>query len=243
MFKTLVIIPAFNEERNIEKVIAGIKTHYPEMDVLVVNDGSTDKTAFLAKKSGAGVISLPNNLGYGGALQTGFKYAVLKEYDYVIQFDGDDQHDPADLERLHRHLIDEHADIVIGSRFLGKSSFKTGLMKKFAISFFRMLIRRLTGMVITDPTSGFQGLSRKVFGYYSIKGNFPGDYPDADILIHMLKCDCRICEIPVHIRRRAAGKSMHSGLKPIYYFIKVLLSILIIQLRNKYYSRSCEYYE
>jgi len=240
MFKALIIIPAYNEERNIGKVLAGIRDLKIDADVLVVNDGSTDKTEEIALRENAKVISLPYNLGYGSALQTGFKYAVLNEYDYIIQFDGDGQHDPENIKVIINQLLTGEADIVIGSRFLGNCSYNIGYMKKIAIALFRLLIKKLGKAVITDPTSGLQGLTRNVFKYYSMKGNFPSDYPDADILIHMIRCKYRVREIPANIRQRDNGKSMHSGLKPIYYFVKVLLSILVVVLRDKISSRGCE---
>ena len=243
MFDTLIIIPAYNEEKNIRNVIAGIQNLCLDMDILVINDGSNDKTETTIRKAGTDVISLPYNLGYGGALQTGFKYAVSKGYRYVIQFDGDGQHTPEYLKKIYDELKKGDVDIVIGSRFMESGSFRAGTLKKIALAFFRILIRQFTGIRITDPTSGLQGLSRRVFGYYSIKGNFPGDYPDADIIIHMLKCSYKIREIPVIIRQRAEGKSMHSGIKPVYYLVKVFLSILISLLRDKLNRRSSEYYE
>jgi glycosyltransferase involved in cell wall biosynthesis len=233
MFKALIIIPAYNEESNIGKVLAGIRDKNIDADVLVVNDGSIDRTEEIALSENAKVISLPYNLGYGSALQTGFKYAVSKGYDYIIQFDGDGQHDPENIKAIMNELLTGDADIVIGSRFLGNCSLNMGYMKKVAIALFRSLIKKLGKTVITDPTSGLQGLSRNVFKYYSMKGNFPGDYPDADLLIHMTRCKFRVREIPANIRQRDNGRSMHSGLKPIYYFIKVLLSILIFLLREK----------
>mgnify|MGYP005840910999 CR=1 FL=1 len=241
MFNTLVVIPAHNEEKNIGRVLSDIEKMNLEVDLLVVNDGSSDNTAEAARKSGANVVSLPYNLGYGGALQTGFKYAVSRGYTHIIQFDGDGQHDPEDIGIILEKLKSGEADIVIGSRFMGKGSFPIGFMKKTAIMLFRFLIKFTTGARITDPTSGLQGLTRRVFSYYSMKGNFPGDYPDADILIHMIRCKYRVHEFPANIRPRIAGRSMHAGLKPLYYFIKVLLSILIVIMREKILKEGCEY--
>jgi len=240
MFDTLVIIPAYNEEENISKVLSGIHCLSPDADILVINDGSTDKTESIVQNHKCALISLPFNLGYGNALQTGFKYAVAKGYDYIIQFDADGQHDPESIPLIMRELKKNDVDIVIGSRFLDKSPFKLGLSKGLAISFFRLIIKMTTGVKITDPTSGLQGLTKRAFSFYSRKGNFPSDYPDADILIQMLRNSYRIREIPVDIRERNGGKSMHSSLKPIYYCIKVLMSICVVLLRLKFFKESCE---
>lgn len=231
MLETLVIIPAYNEESNILQVISEIKNKNLPLDILVVNDGSTDSTEKVVKTAKVKIISLPFNSGYGAALQTGFKYAAIMGYRYVIQFDGDNQHDPEDITTILRLLYEDKYDIIIGSRFIGDKAFKTGIMKKVAISVFRAIIRSTTGETVTDPSSGLQGLSRRTFHYYAEMGNFPHDFPDADILIHMIRKKYSVIEFPAHIRNRTHGVSMHTGLKPIYYFIKMLVSILVVLLR------------
>jgi len=241
MFDTLVIIPAHNEERSITRVLREIYNLNLDADILVVNDGSTDRTAEIIREEKCNIITLPYNIGYGGALQTGFKYAVARGYDFVVQFDSDGQHDPQDIVIIMDKLKNNEADIVIGSRFKGKGTLKTGFMKKTAISLFRLLIKMFAKTAITDPTSGLQGLTRPVFGYYSARGNFPGDYPDADVLIHMLRCGFRVVEFPANICTRDAGRSMHSGLKPVFYFFKVILSIIVVLLREKIFKEGCEY--
>lgn len=230
----LLIIPAFNEEKNIGKVLAEIQSCYNQrIDILVIDDGSTDNTLYAVSKAGADAIALPYNLGYGGALQTGFKYAVKKDYQYVIQFDGDGQHDSEDIETIIDLLINKHADIVIGSRFLGRGNFQAGRMKKIAIAIFRSIIKITTGLKMTDPSSGLQGLSREAFSYYAKMGNFPPDYPDADILIQMILNGYKIKEFPANIRIRNHGTSMHAGLKPVLYFMKMLVSIMVVLLRSR----------
>lgn len=229
----LLIIPAFNEEKNIKNVLAEIQSCYNYIDILVVNDGSTDNTLRSVQEVKVDIISLPYNLGYGGALQTGFKYAMNKDYRYVIQFDGDGQHDPKDIETIIELLTNGHADIAIGSRFLGRGNFKTGYMKKIAIAIFRLIIRITTGVKITDPSSGLQGLSRDAFIFYAKMGNFPTDYPDADILIQMILNGYKLKEFPANIRIRNHGTSMHAGLRPILYFMKMLVSIMVVLLRYK----------
>lgn len=234
MKECLVIIPAFNEEHNIKKVLKEILEAGLDIDILVVNDGSTDRTQSAAGAAGkVKIVSLPFNLGYGNALQTGFKYAVANGYQYVIQFDADGQHDTDDLRVILSMLKSERADIIIGSRFLGRSTYKVGFLKKTAIYIFRFLIRISTGIKITDPSSGLQGLTYRVFEYYAQMGNFPPDYPDADILIQMILSKYRVCEFPANIRVRNHGAGMHAGLKPVFYIIKMMVSIIVVLLRPR----------
>jgi glycosyltransferase involved in cell wall biosynthesis len=228
----LIIIPAYNEEKNIDKVLKKIISSGIDMDILVINDGSRDNTVDIVKRNNIKVISNPFNLGYGGALQTGFKYAVTKGYQFVIQFDADGQHQVQDILTIKTELEKGEADIVIGSRFIGKGNFKTGFLKKVVIDLMRFLIKASTGTVVTDPTSGLKGLSKRTYTYYSKMGGFPNDYPDADLLIAMLKLKYKIKEVPIDVLQRDFGTSMHSGLKPVIYIMKVLLSIFIVQLRH-----------
>ena len=229
----LIIIPAYNEEKNIGKVLTDIRNFNYDIDIIVINDASKDKTEQVVVEKGEKIINHFFNLGYGGALQTGFKYAVDMGYQYVIQFDGDGQHDPADLQGIIDQLRTGCYDIVIGSRFLVKNSFQVGLAKKLAIALFCLIIRISTREKITDPTSGLQGLNRNSYLYYSRMGNFPDDFPDADTLIHMLKRNFRVKEIPANMKNRAYGQSMHSGLKSISYTFKMLISISVVLLRAK----------
>ena len=236
MTDCLIIIPAYNEEHNIKKVLEDLRESGLDLDILVVNDGSTDRTETIIRAERTkqtDIVSLPFNLGYGGALQAGFKYAVSRGYKYVIQFDADGQHDTGDIKVILSMLRSGRADIIIGSRFLGRSSYKVGFLKKIAFLVFRFLIKVSTGVKITDPSSGLQGLTYRAFEYYSKMGNFPPDYPDADILIQMILSKYRVCEFPANIRERNHGKSMHAGLKPIFYFIKMLVSIIVVLLRPR----------
>lgn len=230
----LIIIPAYNEEKNIGDVITNLRGYNYDIDIIVINDASKDHTEHVVLEKGEKIINHFYNLGYGGALQTGFKYAVEKGYQYVIQFDGDGQHDPKDLQRIIETLKTGYYDIVIGSRFLEKNSFQRSLAKKVAIAIFQMIIRVSTGVKITDPTSGLQGLTRNAFCYYSRMGNFPDDFPDADTLIHMLKRNYRVKEVPAYMKNRRYGQSMHSGLKSIYYTFKMLISISVVLVRAKF---------
>lgn len=230
---TLVIIPAYNEEKNIGAVLRGLQATKIPADILVVNDGSSDKTALVAQENGATIISLITNLGYGGAMQTGFKYAVEKGYKYVVQFDADGQHDPLDAVNILQELKTGGYDIVIGSRFLGQGTLRPGMIKKTAIRIFSFMIKLSTGDKILDPTSGLQGLSRAVFSYYSCTGNYPEDYPDADTLIGSILKGYKLLEIPANMKDRVSGVSMHTGLKTLFYPIKMLVSILVVITRAR----------
>lgn len=233
--KVLVLIPAFNEQKNIAAVVAGIRGAAPGLDILVIDDGSTDATPALAKDSGAVVISMPFNVGYGAALKTGFKYAARNGYEYLIHMDADGQHDPKSIPALLSEIQKGQADVVIGSRFLANAGYPLTLPKRIGIKIFKAIARSVIKQPVTDPTSGFQALDRKAFQFFS--KNYPSDYPDADVIIDAYLSGLRIREIPVFIYPRAFGKSMHSGLKPSYYVFKMFLSILVTLLRKPSGSR------
>ncbi|MBL0389011.1 glycosyltransferase family 2 protein [Tumebacillus sp. ITR2] len=238
----LIVIPGYNEEQNIAKVLTGILAQNLPADILVVDDGSLDKTAQIASSYPVTVISHPYNLGYGAALQTGYKYATAKGYQFVLQFDGDGQHDPINLVNLIAELQKGGVDIVIGSRYLeGGTSFQTGAAKKVGVQFFRRMIQTTTGLKISDPTSGLRGISAAVFNYYAVRDRFPADFPDADMLIEQIFRDYRIREIPAHMRHREAGVSMHAGLKPILYMMKVSLAICVVLLQSKLTKRGAKH--
>ena len=228
----LILIPAFNESKNIGEVLRGIRDMNIEVDILVINDGSTDQTADVVKKADEEIINLPYNLGYGGALQTGFKYAAIKGYQYVLQFDADGQHDSSNIPQILEELRTGNYDIIIGSRFLA-SGVNISLLKRMAILLFRLLIKLFTGNKITDPTSGLQGLTRRAYTHYALMGNYPEDFPDADTLIASMILGFRIKEIPANFRNRYSGKGMHSGLSSGFYLLKMLVSILVVLLRRE----------
>lgn len=228
MNKILIIIPAFNEELNIVKVLDEIRTDVPYMDALVINDASKDGTEKVLKAYGADFISHPYNLGYSAALQTGFKYAAMKGYDYVVQFDGDGQHIPSEIGRMFARLQEKGHDIIIGSRFKGNTGYQQSFFRKLGTTMFTKIIRTFCNAEITDPTSGFQILTREVYTKYSRMSNFP-DYPDANLIIEMIYDGYDIGELDVRMRLREFGESMHSGvIGPIKYMVKMFYSILLI---------------
>ncbi len=235
----LIILPAYNEEATLPTVLGDI-LHSPlsqNADVLVINDGSKDNTAQVAWSMNALVTTHVYNMGYGSALQTGYKYAMRHGYRYVLQLDSDGQHDVGNLEYMINRLMDpskEPVDILLGSRFLeGSKTFPVSKAKMYAINFFRSLIKMATGQVITDPTSGLQGLSERAFEYYSRYNNFHFEYPDTNMIIQMLLNDFKIEEYPAMMHPRVAGESMHSGFKPILYAFKMTLGTVIVVIREK----------
>ncbi|HCR40829.1 MAG TPA: glycosyltransferase family 2 protein [Lachnospiraceae bacterium] len=238
----LILIPAHNEEKNIKELLRLMMEYKISdwADIVVVNDGSNDNTKEIVAKYGVEVINLLYNMGYGSALQVGYKYATIKNYEYLIQLDADGQHDVSNLENIYKALTRDDKgsknmpDIVIGSRFLEESvSCKVTSVKKIAIKFFRKLIKKVSGVKITDPTSGLQGLNRKAFSYYAEYSNFDYKYPDINMIIQMLLQGFRIVEIPVIMHERKEGTSMHSGfVKPVKYMILMMLSTMNAIYRN-----------
>ncbi|WP_281885349.1 glycosyltransferase family 2 protein [Paenibacillus sp. YYML68] len=240
MVKSLVIIPAYNEEKSIASVITGIREQQLDVDILVVNDGSADRTAQLAAQLGVYVISHPSNIGYGSALQTGYKFASLYQYPYIIQFDGDGQHDPSTLRSMIEEMNKGTSDIVIGSRFLNNERIEmhVGPHKRAVAGLFRDIIRVLTGKRITDTTSGLRCIRLPLYREFAIKNRFPMEYPDADFLIRMLYRNLTITEVPVNMRDREHGESQqHGGLKPIIYMCRMMLNILIVFVQYKFRLR------
>ncbi|NTV46180.1 MAG: glycosyltransferase family 2 protein [Chlorobiales bacterium] len=232
MSEVLIIIPAFNEEAGIASVIAKIRSAVPDYDILVINDGSDDNTTAVAMTAGATVLSHAFNMGYGVAIQTGYKFAYEKGYRYIIQIDGDGQHDPSFMGQLLEPVQRGDVDFAIGSRFLWTDSYRPSFSRRLGILFFRKLVTVIIGREITDPTSGYQCFNRDVIKFFT-SDIFPCDYPDADMLITLNLAGFRIREIPVRMFANPTGKTMHSGAKPLYYMVKMCLSILVTLLRNR----------
>lgn len=228
--RSLVLIPAYNEASRIAGVVENIKRVVPEVPVLVVNDGSIDDTATIAMQAGAIVVSLPFNMGYGVAIQTGYKYALANNYGYLVQLDADGQHDPACIPDLLAPIVQGITDIVIGSRFMG-GSYRPPLARRMGMALFRKIVSLINGKTCTDTTSGFQAFNRNVIAFFSTDV-FPVDYPDADMLIMLHRAGFRMQEVPVRMFENSEGKSMHSGFKPLYYMFKMLLSICVTLMRT-----------
>jgi glycosyltransferase involved in cell wall biosynthesis len=229
--KTLVVIPALNEAEQIAHVVQEVRKEVPEAQVLVVNDGSSDQTEKIALRAGAKVLSHPFNMGYGVALQTGYKYARQYGFDYVLQMDGDGQHDPRYLQGLLKEVQEGGVDVAIGSRFLGEGEYQVPLLRRVGMRLFGFIASRLSGQKITDPTSGYQALNQRAIEFCT-RDAFPGDYPDADVLVMLHRAGLRFREVPVGMHPNLNGRSMHSGLKPLYYIYKMLLSIMLNLMRK-----------
>ena len=220
----LVVIPALNEGARIAAVIARLRTAAPEEDVLVIDDGSRDDTAEQARGEGALVVSHPFNLGYGAALQTGYKYADRGSYRYVVQLDADGQHDPGDVPRLLAPLRAGAADVVVGSRFVESTGYRMGTAKTAGRMFFQRVLTACGGPRVADPTSGFQALARPAFRF-CCADFYPADFPDIDVLLLLSRHGFRILEIPVEMAPSPPKATpMHAGFRAAYYTYKMLLS-------------------
>lgn len=228
--KKLIIIPAFNEEENIEKTVTSIQKDAKEFDYVIINDCSTDRTRQICEQKGYNVVNLPINLGIGGAVQTGYKYAYTNGYDVAVQVDGDGQHDPEFLNKMAEYIEKNKVDMVIGSRFIEKKGFQSSVTRRMGIKFFSVLIKLLTGSVITDPTSGLRMVGRNVIEIFA--KDYPRDYPEPESVVAVLRKKLVVKEIPVIMHEREGGVSSISPKKSIYYMIKVTLAILIERIRK-----------
>jgi len=223
--RTLVIIPAYNEEGSVGKVVEEVRHNLPQADIVIVNDGSRDLTSIKARSYEATVLDLPFNLGIGGAMQAGYKYTFEKGYDIAIQVDADGQHDPKEIPKLLHALTEEKVDMVIGSRFLGVSEFKSSLMRRIGISIFSRVISTIAKQKITDPTSGFRAVNRKAIQLFA--SNYPQDYPEPEAVVLLHQCGLKMRETPVVMSKRYSGESSITKIRSVYYVIKVLLAIFV----------------
>lgn len=228
--KKLVIIPAFNEEGNLEKTVKDIKDNAPDFDYVIINDCSTDKTLEMCRRHGFSYLNLPVNLGIGGAVQTGYRYAYYHGYDIVVQFDGDGQHSAAHLEDMVTTLIDTESDMVIGSRFIEKEGFQSSGLRRIGIKYFTGLIKLLTGKKITDPTSGMRMVNKKLLEKFT--DEYPKDYPEPESVVTILSEKYKVTEIPVVMNEREEGVSSISLKNSVYYMIKVSFAILIARMKK-----------
>lgn len=228
--RLLIVIPAYNESGRVGAVVEDVAATLPHADVLVIDDGSADDTAAEAAAAGATVISLPLNSGYGAALQTGYKFAVRGGYDLLGQIDADGQHQARYLHEMLTALDEQSADVVIGSRFLGRDGhYRPSAARKVGIALFSRIASLITRRHITDPTSGFQVMRIGVVRFFC-SDVYPSDYPDADILILLHRSGYDVTEVPVQMRP-STNVSMHAGHKSLYYVYKMFLSILVTMLR------------
>lgn len=236
MSRVLVILPAYNEEASVGHVLTEIRTVLPEADLLVVNDSSRDRTSETARKAGAIVLDLAVNLGIGGAMQAGYRFATKMGYDYAVQVDADGQHDPKEIPRLLTPVMEGKADIAIGSRYQSQTGYRSSRMRRVGSWFFSLAVSGIVGQRITDTTSGFRAVNCRVILFYSEQ--YPQDYPEVEAVVMLHRAGFSLLEVPVRMRPRIGGDTSISPLKAIYYMIKVPLAILIGLFRSGKYPRT-----
>lgn len=229
--KILVLIPCYNEEANIVAAVERLRTACPDVDYLVINDCSTDRSAALLKEHGYEYLDLPVNLGIGGGIQCGYVYANANNYDVTVQMDGDGQHDPAYLMHIVEPVLNGELDMCIGSRFIRHEGFQTSFMRRVGIRFLSGMIFLLCGQRLLDVTSGFRATGRAMTEYFA--RNYAADYPEPESNLAACLAGFRVGEVPVIMRERQGGVSSISSFKSAYYMIKVSLSLIIDRLSIK----------
>ena len=230
--KVLIVIPAYNEAENIEKVIKEIKKDIDYADVLVINDCSKDNTEQILTKNNINHINNIYNMKYAMSVQTGIKYAYEHDYDYVIQMDADGQHIASEAEKMYKKMKETGCDIVIGSRYLKDMGYPCPFFRRIGTKIFEKMIQFFCHKKICDPLSGFQCLNKSVIKEYAKMGAYP-EFPDANLVVEMLYKGYKIEEIPVKMRLREAGESMHGGIiKPIKYMVNMFYTIIFIVIQN-----------
>ena len=241
--KLLLILPAYNEEKSIRSTVKQItdfqQTEFPELtiDYIIINDGSTDRTAAICAENGFPCLTLIQNLGIGGAVQTGYRYAHTKGYDIAVQFDGDGQHDINSLSDLIRPIINGQADFTVGSRFLDKSAgFRSTFFRRVGIRHLSAVLRLFSGLKILDVTSGYRAANKEVLSY--LAKTYPADYPEPESLAYLQKNGFRIQEVQANMFERTGGQSSIRAWKTVYYMIKVSLAIVCACIQKK--ERYCK---
>jgi glycosyltransferase involved in cell wall biosynthesis len=230
--RRLAIVPARNEEEAVGRVVEELREFDPDLDVVVIDDGSTDDTAERARAAGAAVVRLPYNLGIGGAVQTGFKYALAHGYEIVIRLDGDGQHDPQQIPNLLAPLERDEADVVVGSRFAnGGGDYRAPFARRAGIRWFARLVSLLTRQKLTDTTSGFQAVNAHAIRLFA--ADYPHDYPEVEAAVMLVRHRLRIHEVPAQMRGRETGSSSITVLRSLYYAVKVTLALLIGVFRRR----------
>lgn len=228
--RLLVIIPAYNEEASLARVIANVQAAAPQASILVINDGSRDDTARVAESTGAHVVTLPYNLGIGAAVQTGFLFAHKGGYDYTVQVDGDGQHDPNEIGEILGPVMSGEADVVAGSRYIEDRGYITPWLRRIGIVILAALIGLLVRRRVTDPTSGFRASNRRAIEYCAEQ--YPPDYPEPESVVQFARAGIRMKEVPVTMNPRYGGQSSITPFRSLYYMIKVILAISIGMVRQ-----------
>jgi glycosyltransferase involved in cell wall biosynthesis len=223
--KRLAIVPAYNEEASIGRVIDEIRALDPVFEIVVVDDGSVDRTAFVASDRGVHVVRLPFNLGIGGAMQTGYRFALEHGYDLAVQIDGDGQHDPQELPKILQPVLEGRADLVVGSRFGGDGAFRSSPVRRIGIRLFAGIVSAVVGQRVTDTTSGFRAVNSRGIALFA--ADYPHDYPEVEATVMCVKHKLRLAEVPVSMRERTDGRSSITAFRSVYYMAKVLLAIFV----------------
>jgi glycosyltransferase involved in cell wall biosynthesis len=224
--RRVAIVPALNEERALPGLIDELRAFDPGLDVVVVDDGSVDRTAAVAAAKGALVLRLPFNLGIGGAVQTGFRFAYEHGYDLAVRVDGDGQHDPGQLALVIAPVLRGDADIAVGSRFAAAGpGYRSSRTRRVGIRLLAWVVSRIVGQRVTDTTSGFQALNREGIALFA--RDYPHDYPEVEATVMVFRHRLRLTEVPVTMRERGGGRSSITALRSIYYMVKVLLAIFV----------------
>jgi glycosyltransferase involved in cell wall biosynthesis len=226
--RRVAIVPALNEAHTVGRVIAEIRAFDPGLDIVVVDDGSVDGTATVAAAAGAHVLRLPFNIGIGGAVQTGFRFAFENDYDVAVRLDGDGQHDPAQLRVVLEPVLSGEADIAVGSRFAsaeGHDGYRSSRPRRLGIRLLAWVVSQIAGQRVTDTTSGFQALNRRAIELFA--RDYPHDYPEVEATVMVFRHRLRLLEVQVQMRARGGGQSSITAVRSVYYMVKVLLALFV----------------
>ncbi len=229
--RRVAIVPAYEEEGNVASVIDEIRAFDPGMEIVVVDDGSRDRTGAVAAARGAHVIRLPFNLGIGGAVQTGFRYAFENGFELALRVDGDGQHDPSQASALAEPVLAGDVDIAVGSRFVGSVGYRSSRSRRIGIRILAWTVSLIVGERVTDPTSGFQVVNRRGIALFA--ADYPHDYPEVEAIVLVAKHRLRRTEVPVSMRERSSGRSSIGAVRSIYYMTKVLLALFVGLFRRE----------
>ena len=228
--RSIAIVPAYNEAESLGSVLEEIRAADPKLEVVVINDGSTDATASVAAAAGAAVVNLPFNVGIGGAVQTGYQYALEHGFEVAIQVDGDGQHDPREVGLVLAPILDGRADLVVGTRFVTGGGYRGTRLRRVGIRIFAAVVSLLVGQRVSDTTSGFRAVNRKALKLFAAE--YPHDYPEVESIVLLSKHHLRMLEVPVQMRVREVGNSSITAMRSAYYMIKVLLALFIGMFRR-----------